>query len=206
VIIILCEGQTEERFIKEIIVPAYPMLYIVPKIIMTKGGKKGGSVHYTDFLKQIKNILANTQITLLLTMFDLAGIPSSWWNNITNKCPKSINNKIRQDINDSRVYPLWMIYEFEIIAFIAPQTSGQVLGKQYIASLEKVLKNHQHKPEAINDNNYPSKHLERICGKHGYQKTIDGIQIAKRLNLEQMKTTNSFARLFDKLNEQNQMK
>jgi len=58
------------------------------------------------------------------------------------------------DINDSRVYPLWMIYEFEIVAFIAPQTSGEVLGKQYIASLEKVLKNHQHKPEAINDNNY----------------------------------------------------
>ncbi|WP_069471967.1 hypothetical protein [Candidatus Marithrix sp. Canyon 246] len=40
-IIILCEGQTEERFIKEIVVPAYPMLYIVPKIIMTKGGTKG---------------------------------------------------------------------------------------------------------------------------------------------------------------------
>jgi hypothetical protein len=68
------------------------------------------------------------------------------------------------------------------------------------------LINHQHKPEAINDNNYPSKHLERICGKHGYQKTIDRIQIAKRLNLEQMKTTKSFARLFDKLNEQDKIK
>jgi len=86
-IIILCEGYTEERFIKEIIIPAFPHLYIVPKIIMTKGGKKGGSVHYDDFIKQIKQILHNTQLTLLLTMFDLAGIPPSWWDFIKSNCP-----------------------------------------------------------------------------------------------------------------------
>jgi hypothetical protein len=39
-IIVLCEGQTEERFIKEIIIPAFSQFYIIPKIIMTKGGKK----------------------------------------------------------------------------------------------------------------------------------------------------------------------
>jgi len=200
-IIILCEGQTEERFIKEIIIPAFSHLDIVPKIIMTKGGKKGGSVDYQDFLKQARNILRNTQLTLLLTIFDLAGIPSSWWKAITNHCPGHLNDKIKADINDLRFYPVWMIYEFEILAFIAPKTTGEVIGNQYISSLEKVLKNNQHNPEAINHDNYPSKHLEQICGKHGYQKTMDGIQIAKRLTLEQLKTTKSFTRLFDKLTE-----
>jgi len=198
-IIVLCEGQTEERFIKEIIIPAYSQLHIVPKIIMTKGGKKGGSVYYEDFIKQVKNLLRNTQLTLLLTMFDLAGIPNSWWNGIKSKCPKQLNEKFRLDIKDSRFYPVWMIYEFEMLTFIAPKVTGDVIGKQYITSLEKVLKNNQHNPEAINHNNYPSKHLLHICGKHGYQKTIDGIQIAKRLTMEQLKTTKSFARLLNKL-------
>jgi len=198
-IIVLCEGQTEERFIKEIIIPAFSPLHIVPKIIMTKAGKKGGSVHYEDFIKQTKNLLRNTQLTLLLTMFDLAGIPPSWWNGIKSKCPKHLNEKFQKDIKDSRFYPVWMIYEFEMLAFIAPQITGEVIGKQYTASLEKVLKNNQHNPEAINHNNYPSKYLLQICGKHGYQKTIDGIQIAKRLTMEQLKTTKSFARLLDKL-------
>ena len=166
---------------------------------MTKGGKKGGSVHYEDFLKQVKNTLRNTQLTLLLTMFDLAGIPESWWNGIKSKCPKQLNEKFRRDIKDSRFYPVWIIYEFEMLAFIAPKITGEVIGKQYIASLEKVLKNNQHNPEAINHNNYPSKHLLQICGKHGYQKTIDGIQVAKRLTVEQFKTTKSFAKLFDTL-------
>lgn len=111
-IIVLCEGQTEERFIKEIIIPAFSHLYIVPKIIMTKGGKKGGSVHYEDFLKQVKIILRNSQLTHLLTMFDLAGIPSSWWNGIKSKCPKHLNDKRNKDIKDFRFYPVWMIYEF----------------------------------------------------------------------------------------------
>jgi hypothetical protein len=199
-IIVLCEGQTEERFIKEIIIlPAFSQLDIVPKIIMTKGGKKGGSVHYEDFLKQVKNILRNTQLTLLLTMFDLAGIPLSWWNGTKSKCPGQLNEKLRRDIRDTRFYPVWMIYEFELLAFIAPKITGEVIGKQYIVSLEKVLKNNQHNPEAINHNHYPSQHLLQICGKHGYQKTIDGIQIAKRLTREQLKTTKSFARLLDKL-------
>lgn len=87
------------------------------------------------------------------------------------------------------------------MAFIAPKTTGEVIGKQYISSLEKVLKNHQHNPEAIDNNNYPSKHLEQICGKHGYQKTMDGIQIAKRLSLQQLKTAKSFARLLNKLTD-----
>ncbi len=181
------------------LIPAFSQLDIVPKIIMTKGGKKGGSVHYEDFLKQVKNILRNTQLTLLLTMFDLAGIPLSRWNGTKSKCPGQLNEKLRRDIRDTRFYPVWMIYEFELLAFIAPKITGEVIGKQYIVSLEKVLKNNQHNPEAINHNHYPSQHLLQICGKHGYQKTIDGIQIAKRLTREQLKTTKSFARLLDKL-------
>lgn len=198
-IIVLCEGQTEERFIKEIIVPAFSHLYIVPKIIMTKGGTKGGSVHYADFIKQANNILHNTQLTLLLTIFDLAGISPSWWNGIENQCPKQLNEKIEKELNDARFYPVWMIYEFEMLAFIAPKITGEIIGSQYISALKKVLKNHQHNPEAINYQNYPSKQLLQICGKHKYQKMIDGISIAKKLSLEQLKTTKSFARLLGKL-------
>jgi hypothetical protein len=74
----------------------------------------------------------------------------------------------------------------------------EIIGSQYISALEKVLKNHQHNPE-INYQNYPSKQLLQICGKHKYQKMIDGISIAKKLSLEQLKTTKSFARLLGKL-------
>ena len=168
---------------------------------MTKGGKKGGSVHYEDFLKQVKQILHNTQVTLLLTMFDLAGIPSSWWAGIKKNCPKCLNDRFKEDIEDSRFYPLWMVYEFEIVAFIAPKKTGEVVGYQCISALEKVLKNNQHNPEAIDHDNYPSKHLAQICGKQGYQKIMDGVSIAKKLSLEQLKTTKNFARLFDKLAE-----
>ncbi len=54
-------------------------------------GKSIGSVHYADFIKQANNILRNTQLTFLLTMFDLAGISPSWWNGIKNRCPKQLN-------------------------------------------------------------------------------------------------------------------
>jgi hypothetical protein len=79
-------------------------------------------------------------------MFDLAGIPQSRWNGIKSKCAKQLNEKFRMDIKDSGFYPVWMIYEFEMLAFIAPKITGEVVGSQYIASLEKVLKNNQHNP------------------------------------------------------------
>ncbi len=165
-IIVLCEGQTEERFIKEIVIPAFSHLYIVPKIIMTKGGKKGGSVHYEDFLKQVKQILHNTQVTLLLTMFDLAGIPSSWWDE--SNCPKYLNDRLKKDIDDSRFYPLWMVYEFEIVAFIAPEKSGEVVGSQYISALEKVLKNNQHNPSVF----WQLKHHPSLFDIHVFHKFV----------------------------------
>ncbi len=198
-IIILCEGQTEERFVKEIISEKFNC--VQPKIIMTRSGKEGGSVTYDSFIDQCKKHLKNKQVDLLITMFDFAGLPKSWFNNsYSDKCPKKLNERIKKDLKDERIFPVWMMHEFEIIAFINTNITCDVIGNdKYKSALDNVIKNCNHDPEKINDNNYPSHRLKNIYNE--YQKIIDGISIAKKLGIEKLCETNSFKRLFDKLKE-----
>ena len=201
-VFILCEGQTEERFVKEVVNPKYG--FAQPKIIITSPGHKGGSVNYNDFIKQCKSILKNTQVNLLITLFDFARLPESWYENgdvKIKKCPKEINKKIKNDLgaDEGRIFNVWSIYEFEIVAFIDIDATCEVIGGEYRSKLESVLKNCGHNPEKINDSNYPSKRLEDIY--KGYQKIYDGISIANKLGIEKICRTKSFKRLFDKLAE-----
>lgn len=201
-VFIFCEGQTEERFVKEVVVPKYG--FVRPKIIITGSGQKGGSVNYNNFIKQCRMILKNTQVNLLITLFDFAGLPKSWYedgNVKIKKCPKEINKRIKDDfgVDCNRIFNVWSIYEFEILAFIDVETTCEVIGRDYKSALEGILRECGHNPEKINDYNYPSKRLGQIY--KGYQKITDGITIAKKLGIEKIRRTNSFKRLFDKLDE-----
>ena len=201
-VFIMCEGQTEERFVKNIIKPKYD--FVQPIIIRTSPEHKGGSVNYDDFIRQCRNVLKNTQINLLITLFDFARLPKSWYEDESvkiKKCPKEINKRIKDNLgaDGDRIFNVWSIYEFEIIAFIDIEVTCGVIGGDYKNELENILKNCGHNPEKIDDNNYPSKRLENIY--KGYQKILDGISISQKLGIEKICRTKSFKRLFDKLNE-----
>lgn len=197
-IFILCEGQTEERFVKEVLVPAHPHRDITPIIVKTKGGGKGGSVHVDDYLLQVKRLLANPNATKVITLFDLAGLPLSWWGSIVNKNTQSLTEQLTTAINDVRFEPVWMQHEFELIAFIDPILTNKVVqgSSQNEKALQTVVKNHQGNPEAINHGNFPSWQLEQIYGHNGYQKILHGIRIAQQLGVAGLSTTHSFAHLF----------
>jgi hypothetical protein len=197
-IYILCEGQTEERFVKEILIPAYPSQTIMPIIVKTKGGGKGGSVHLTDYLKQVRRLLESPHVTKVISLFDLAGLPSSWWGGLSVKDIRALTDYITQQVADARFEPVWLQHEFELIAFIDPILTNRLLAGNATTAkaLQTVLKNHHNDPEKINHGNFPSWQLAQIYGKYGYQKIVHGIAIAQALGVAGLSTAPSFAHLF----------
>ena len=57
---VFAEGQTEERFIKNVVASslAYSGIYLIPMLIPTSKSGKGGAISYQRLVRNAKNLLA----------------------------------------------------------------------------------------------------------------------------------------------------
>lgn len=84
-VLILVEGQTEERFVKSVLEPHLNRLgvYPIPTIATSRKNKtgpdfKGGLRNWDAVRNEIQNLLRDTNAALVSTMFDYYGLPSSF--------------------------------------------------------------------------------------------------------------------------------
>jgi len=84
-VLILAEGQTEERFVKDILQPHLLVLGIAiqPKIATTKRVKSGPDFKggITDFKKvedDLRRLLGDTGATMVTTLLDFYGFPKDF--------------------------------------------------------------------------------------------------------------------------------
>ena len=76
---IVCEGQTEETFVREVLIPTLcPPLIVDYSLVETSPGHKGGALSYPRVQRHLRNILRQTSAPFVTTLFDLYRLDSGF--------------------------------------------------------------------------------------------------------------------------------
>lgn len=186
---ILCEGQTEEKFVKDVLKPYFfsQGLVIKSRLLVTSKNKeaKGGLLSYTQakndlllWMKEVKHRGSETHF--FTTMFDFYALPDDFPNKIQSESIAdpylriaNVEKAFSQDIGNDRFIPYIQLHEFEALMFCDitklaieyPRCSKEIEG------LENILAKYNGNPELINNSpeTAPSKRIiAAIEGKHKY--------------------------------------
>ncbi len=190
-IYVICEGQTEETFIYEVLAPELmkSQIYLVPCLIRKgKSGSrstKGGGVKYQRVLDNIK-LLLNDKNALCTTFFDFYGLDDDFPGkkqaiaagiDAIDKSKIFISEFIsclQVDLPEHhrRVIPYVQMYEFEGLLFSEPDMLADNINVD-IAKITTIADQFA-TPEDINNSKEtaPSKRIEKLCPS--YDKVIQG--------------------------------
>lgn len=190
-LIIICEGQTEVEFCKDVL-----LKYFIQKkiLIQTPLIKKsgGGIVPWSSLKRQIELHLKETDV-FVTTFIDYYGIPDNY--NYPNWVKsKGIEDKnlrmdflekaMRESINHTRYIPYIQLHEFEGLLFNNIAIFDQNFNPSELSSREELVQilYLYPNPELINDSSItaPSKRLKKIIS--GYSKIVYGSILAEDLD------------------------
>jgi hypothetical protein len=77
---VVCEGQTEEEFVLKVLAPAFYGLglNLIPEMIETSQGHKGGALRYDRVKRHLRNALRQHSAPVVTTLFDLYRLDSGF--------------------------------------------------------------------------------------------------------------------------------
>ncbi len=199
-VLILVEGQTEEEFIKKLLVPKLGGLVLIPIIVKTRTTgaqpKKGGTVSYSECRKQLHLLLRDPTATLVSTLLDYQGLGRDFPGRAApaGAAPAArvsfVEAAMKADLGDSRYLPFLALHEFEALLFSRPEAIAEVLRQSVLAKPLKAVRDDYGSPEEINDSpaTSPSARIERLCeekfgSKLVFQKRLHGPTIAEKIGL-----------------------
>ncbi len=195
-IYVIVEGQTEEKFIKEVLNKYLEnfSIYIHPILIETsrtpRRKHKGGLTTYSHLKNDILRLLHQSQIYKISTMIDYYGLPDDFpgINSILNgniyERVDYLETKFSEDINNPKFVPYIQIHEFEALLFSNIEGFKAIINdKAKIEKLEAIIDLFPN-PEEINDGieTHPSKRIEKIYPE--YNKVKDGLDIISYIGVE----------------------
>ena len=202
--LILVEGQTEERVVKDLIAPilAKKQLFITPTIVKTKvvpGGSdfKGGLISYQNFRTDLQKLLRGSGGALVTTMIDFYGLPDDFpgMHDLPQKTDNMLELHIAQATHveeaialkfDSpqNFLPFVALHELEAWLFSSDDVAPGFL--QFDADCReqfaRICREHD-TPQKINTDilTAPSKRLLQIFPR--YRKTLHGPAILSRIGI-----------------------
>ncbi len=201
---ILCEGQTEERFVKEVLSPYLQQFNIYPKPILLLTSKKknarGGMLSYaqakrdlTILQKQFRD--NNSEHHLFTTMFDYYALPDDFpgvEESIDIQDVRSrisfLEDKFAEELGGSAFIPYIQLHEFEALLFvdiIKLQTENP-LSSEKIRVLKKETDIYGD-PEMINNSpdTAPSKRIiAALSQDYHYNKVQSGATVTSAIGIE----------------------
>jgi len=199
---ILCEGKTENLFVKRVLAPdmAHNSIAIAPVTIETRrGGQRGGVTLYSRVRNHLDRLLRQDRDSCVTTMLDLYALPNDFPEfGKAAELPDPIRRvaalekAFAEDIGDQRRFvPHIQLHEFEGLLFsdisvihntIAPEETERNLKK-----LQAILEN-AGSPELIDDGREtaPSRRIESIYPS--YNKAAHGPQIAVHIGLSKIRS------------------
>lgn len=191
---VLVEGQTEEAFVRELLVPHYARLgrFLTPIIVSTSPGYKGGVVSYAKVKPQVIRLCGQDPDAFVTTMFDLYALPSDFPGKASPHFPANatghhkalfLETRLMQDINRENFLPNLMVYEFEALLFAQPALFAQWTDDTVVVTTLSAAVANAGTPEDVNDSPHtaPSKRILSVMP--GYQKTFHGPLIACDIGL-----------------------
>lgn len=204
---ILCEGQTEERFVKCVLKDYLSQYNIVCKaqLLFTNKQKncRGGMLSYTqaknDLTIMFKQFRDNeNEMHWFTTMFDLYRLPDNFpgqdkeFGNIYDRV-NHIQQEFSKDIANTHFIPYIQLHEFEALVFAnldyleAEYQENPNLHKRVDVLRKELVAKHGN-PELINTTKAPSKHImSALEGLHSYNKPKMGSSIATKIGILKLK-------------------
>lgn len=193
---LLVEGQTEETFVRELLVPHYArtQVYLTPIIASTSPGHRGGVVSYAKVRPQIERLCKQDATAAVSTMFDLYALPGDFpgrctpqWVRLHSGADKArlVEREMARDVGQPNFIPYIQLHEFEALLFVDPQYFADWVGQDIVEKLEKARKNAA--PEDINDDPDTAPSRRILKAMPGYQKPVHGPLIANSIGLDAMR-------------------
>ncbi len=200
-VVVLVEGPTEQRFVKQILRPymADRNVYLTP-IILDKPGEKGGDVRFVRAKNDIGRHLKQREDTYLTLLVDYYGIKKDWPGYDTSKkqtehtkkaeimnlaTAEKVQELFSKQNPEKRFIPYVSMYEIEALYFSDPASLAPAL-KVDQQQIDAILQECG-EPEKINDHSTtaPSKRLGRLSPR--FKKTSTGIFIASEIGIPKMR-------------------
>lgn len=201
---ILCEGQTEERFVNEVLSPYLQQFNIYPKPILLLTSKKknarGGMLSYAQAKRDLtilqKQFRDNTsEHHMFTTMFDYYALPDDFPGvvesidilNVRNRI-SFLEDKFAEELGGRAFIPYIQLHEFEALLFV----DIEKLQIDYPLSMAQIHKLKEETdsygdPELINNSSEtaPSKRIIRALEQnYNYNKVQSGSAITSLIGLD----------------------
>jgi len=193
--LVLAEGQTEERFVKDVVAPQLLErgLIVTPTILTTKTVKngpnfKGGVNSYAKIRRDLTRLLGDPT-ALVTTLIDYYGLPSDTPG--TDSRPSGsalarveyVEQAIATNLGSPpKFVPFLILHEFEALLFTSPEiVAAVVTAPERTPNLIAAGQGLQ--PEEINDNpsTAPSKRIMGVFPE--FRKALHGPTAANRIGL-----------------------
>lgn len=197
-ILILVEGQTEEKFIKNKLSPYFhsKSIFFHPTIICTKrtlsgAHYKGGINSFEQFSNDLSKLFYDTSANIVTSMIDYYALPSDFpgYNSRPNGTAiqrvEYLEAQLQQEFPDRRFLPYIQLHEFEALVLACPNELAAIFFESKSALQEASnLVSAYNSPEEINEGytTAPSKRLEKLFPE--YKKTLHGDLILGDSNID----------------------
>ncbi|EGR1548463.1 DUF4276 family protein [Vibrio parahaemolyticus] len=199
---VICEGQTEESFVNELLVEPFSHkgIYLKPALI-GRPGHKGGNFKFERLAPDVEKRLLADKNCYCTTFFDFYGLPETFPGknavNATasvqdkaNALQDALNEKLVEKIGEDamrRFIPYVQMYEFEGLLFSDPQKMAQGMERLDLVRAFTEIAGAFDTPEQINNSpqTAPSKRIESLV--LGYEKPLLGTLAALEVGLDKMR-------------------
>lgn len=190
-VLVFVEGQTEETFVRDLLVPYFAPLgvYLTPILAATSPGHKGGIVSYGKVKHQLTRLCRQDQGAYVTTMMDYYGLPNDF-PGLDGRVPDAheqvvrLEQALQQDIDAPNFIPNLLLHEFEALLFSAPEKFAEWLDDGAPVAELAAIRAAFDSPEHINNSPHtaPSKRILALVSN--YKKTLHGPLIAGDIGLD----------------------
>jgi hypothetical protein len=200
--LILVEGQTEERFVKDVLAPAFWSLGLIlsPTILVTKRVKdgpnfKGGVTRFAKFENDARRLLHGAGGAVVTTLLDYYGLPSDIPGMSTrpNGTPRQRVEHVEHAIRDyfgapANFVPFLALHEYEAWLFASPDVLSRVMMAPEKQPEVEAIRRSVSTPEEINDDpqRAPSKRIQKLFP--AFRKLLHGPVTAEQIGLERIRS------------------
>ncbi len=194
-VLLLVEGQTEERFVKDVLQPHLwgVGVSVEPKIVVTKqvigGASTKGGGDFSKILADLRRLLGDTNAVAVTTLFDFYGFPRNLPEvDATDYADADrLEAAIAVTVADPKFRPYLQRHEFEAFLFVEPETTARSIPDLGRAT---AIASHRKSFQTVEDINNgpltaPSKRLRAAVGN--YSKTLLGPIVTQRLGIEKLR-------------------
>lgn len=206
---IICEGQTEDLFVRQVLKPFFINRGIVLKsrILLTskKKNQRGGMISYSQAIRDVKHWISennskNSEKHYYTTMFDFYALPADFpgmteASKHVNAYDKvyAIEKSMSEDFQADCFIPYIQLHEFEsLLLSDVPKIAERFPKEQRtINSFQVILKQCYENPELVNTGRQtaPSKRISDVVERnrnYKYHKVQDGVYIAGQIGMDRL--------------------